>query len=140
MQSGQHSKLNQVDPTWYLIAEFLLNEITLNEDRTVELTTGSPFQTVQDLGISQEYIKRIERTITEMAKGARDSFDPTMADLPVHIRVYCNKKTVDEVHHSGDQMNGGWGYYVIERGRNLPDVPSQESYRVLELYIYKEGM
>lgn len=140
MQTGNHNhENNNDDPTWHFIAEFSLDEVTFDEFMATELTAGSLFQAMRDRGIPPECIERIKGTIVETVRGARGSFYHSLPGLPVRVCLFSNKRKTDKGHRSGDQMNGGWGYYLIERGKDFLNVPWQECPRVVELYLYKEG-
>lgn len=132
-------EVNRDDPTWHFIADFSLNEVTFAEFMATELTTGSLFQAMREQNIPVECIERIKGTISEIVKGVRSSFRHRLPDLPVRFCLFSNKTAKARVRDSGDQMNGGWGYYVIERGRDFLNATCQECPRVVELYIYEEG-
>ena len=134
-----HPRNNEDNPEWYFIAEFLLDEDNFGEFLGTELPAFSLFQAMLDRGIPSQSVKRIKGAIAETCRGVRGSFNHTLPDLPVRIYVFSNKKTVDRPHHSGDQMNGGWGFYMIERGGDFHSPACQEHLRVMELYLFKEG-
>ena len=139
MQTGNdNKKIVYDDPTWHLIAEYSLGEVPVAEGVAAEFTVGSIFQTMRELGLPTERFKRIVETITETAVGMRGHFSLGSPDLPVHICLFCQRKTIEDILHSGDQKKGGWGYYVIERGIDLPSTSCREYDRLIELYLYKE--
>lgn len=136
---NSNPEVDHDDPTWQLIAEFSLNEGILAEFLATELTVGSIFHAMRDQRIPVDCIKRIKGTIAETVKGARSSFPRRLPDSHVRISVFSNKKAKARVHHSGDQIIGGWGYYVIEKGRDLLNATCQDCPREVELFIYEEG-
>jgi hypothetical protein len=140
MQTGNHHpRFNNDDPTWNLVAEYFLNKVNVDEDIAAELTTGSLFHTMHELGLPPECLKKIEGTITEISRGAKSHLNHERLNLPVHIRLFCHRMPQEGLPHSGKQKNGGWGYYLIERGVDLPSVLCDKYHRAVELYLYKEG-
>ena len=127
------------DPAWFFIADFSLGEAASEEEIFAELTAGSLFHTIRELGLSSEDTRRIAGSITASIRGASDLSDHCSSNLSVRICLFCNRSGMDSVYQPGDQIKGGWGYYVIERGRDLLNIPRKESCRELELYLYKEG-
>ena len=129
----------QNNPTWHFIAEFLLDEVNLDEFLASELTAGPLYQAMQERNVPVECIVRIKRTIAETIKGVTSSFNHSLSDLPVRISLFSNIKGTEYARYPGDQLHGAWGYYLIEKGRNFVDAPFRKSPRVVELYLYKEG-
>jgi hypothetical protein len=127
------------DPTWSSIAEFSPGDDFTDEDGSTVLMVGPLFQTIRRLGLPPEYLKRIEGTVSETTRGARSQSHPCSQDLPVRIRLFCSKKTLGRLYHSGGQVKGGWGYYVIERSRDLPNASCRDLCRVVEVYLFREG-
>jgi hypothetical protein len=72
---------------------------------------------------------------------------------PICIRLFCKRgavvskhfdakqslETAEKVHDSEIKMNGGWGYFLIKRGKDFSTASSMECHPVIELYLYKEG-
>jgi hypothetical protein len=129
--ANDHQKIMNDPMDWYLIAEG-----SIDKDLEIEIMPGSPFQILRKLGLPPEYIKRVERTIIQTAQGAADDFHFGSLNAPVEIHLFCHKRMVDRLGYSEEQVNGGWGYYDIERG----NTSSEESHRVIEIYLYKEGL
>lgn len=127
------------DPTWYPIAELSLDEVVLNQEKIVEFTAEPLIQTIRELSLPVEYIKRIEGTITEAIRGVNSSLNYCEQGPSVCIYLYFKKKLMDSVQQTGDQMNGGWGYYLIERNRDLLNGCCEQLCRVVEVYLYNEG-
>ena len=123
------------EPNWHIIADFALNEMIFEE-----LAAGSLFQAMQDLAIPPDCIERVMQTMTGIVRrvsGAKSS--PGLACPPIRFRLFYKKNTADRVTPLGEQRRGGWGYYVIERGSDSSPIPGQESGRIVELYVYREG-
>ena len=135
----ENDKLIFEDPTWSSVAEFSPGDNFKDEEEAAVLMVSPLFQTIRRLGLPPEYLKRIEGTVSETTRGARRQSHPCLQDLPVRIRLFCNNKTLDRLYHSGGQVNGGWGYYVIERSRDLPNASCRDLCRVVEIYLYREG-
>ena len=121
------------------MGDFSLGEATSDEVMTAELTAGMLFQAIRELGLPPEHIERIAGTITAIVREGDSRFNHCSPGLPARICLFCNRKGMDSVHQPGDQMKGGWGYYVIEQGRDFLHIPWQEPCRELELYLYREG-
>jgi len=157
-KDNQNSRPN--DPVWHLLAEYPLSEFILDQDTGDEPTAGLLFQTMRELGIPPEYLENIEMTLTGFAKEAMAHFNQDRLDSPVYIRVFCQKKTIAEVNsvrtsshlnaeptteptqinrHSDTKMNGGWGYFLIERGGVFTPGSSVSTYNLIDLHLYKEG-
>ena len=132
-------KLIFEDSTWSSVAEFSPGDNFKDEEEAAVLMVSPLFQTIRRLGLPPEYLKRIEGTVSETASGARRQSHPCLQDLPIRIRLFCTNKTLDRLYHSGGQVNGGWGYYVIERSRDLPNASCRDLCRVVEIYLYREG-
>jgi len=154
----KHGRSN--DPVWQFLAEYPLSEFLSDHDKGGEPTAGLLFQTMRELGIPLEYLENIDMTLTGFAKEALLHFKQGSLELPGRIRVFCQKRMIDDafsakasglyhaeqamehaqmIHPSNTKMNEGWGYYVIERGRDFASNHCKESCRVIELYVYKEG-
>jgi len=148
------------DPEWYFLAEFTLSELMVDVDQRGEPTVGLIHQTIRGLGITPECLDNIERALTRFAKKAMADLDRGRSELPVYIRSFCQKKTVEDVnlpksssqfteqqrvdpikiiHHSEGDLNGGWGYFLVERRGGLAPNSTGSTYSLVDLYLYKEG-
>jgi hypothetical protein len=153
-------KSRSEDPAWYCLAEFSLSEFVSDQDRRGELTTKLLFQTVREVGLPPECVENIDMTLTGLANEAMAHFKQGSAELPGRIRVFCREKMTAEasspeasmschaepgmdhslaIPHPGTKMEGGWGYFLIERGGNLAAGFSASSWNLIDLYLYKEG-
>lgn len=97
------------------------------------LAAGSFCQTLRELGIPPEWVENIELTLTRFARQALAQFEPERLGMPERLRVFCQKKMLDE------KMNGGWGFFLLERTDGSPESPSASSQSCVDLYIYREG-
>jgi len=127
------------DPLWYLIAEYSLSDRILNEYMGAELTVGSLIQAIQVLCLSPETLNKIGGIIAWVARKVISDKNVGCSNLPASIHLFCERNIMNRTSHGEDPVNGGWGFYVIERGRDGPNPSSQERQRVVELYLYREG-
>lgn len=155
-----NQQLRSDDPVWYFLAEFSLSEFMSDRDRTGDLTARLLFQTVRELGIPPDCVENIEMTLTGFAKEALMHFRQGRIELPERIRLFCQKKMIANANsaktsmpydaepgmehapaipYPGAKTNGGWGYFLIERGGNLSAGSSVRSWNPIDLYLYKEG-
>lgn len=134
-----NQKFKYDESAWHLIAEYSLSDFRITEGAAGELTAGSFFQMIRELGLPPECIKRVEGTIKEATQGAKDDFYLGRPTLTVNICLFCQKDRMEAVLHSGNKKKEGWGYYVIERGGDLPGASRDRCPRAIELYLYHEG-
>jgi hypothetical protein len=148
------------DPLWCFLAEYSLSEFVADEDTEDELTAGLLSHATQDIGMPLELIQSIERTLIGFAKEAMAHFNQDSLDSPVYIRLFCQKKPIEDINsaktsshfnaesnaestqinrRSDTKMNGGWGYFLIERSGVSPAGSSMSTYHLVDLYLYKEG-
>jgi len=148
------------DLVWYLLGEYPLSEFLSDLDKGCELMDGSLLHTMRELGISLEYLENIGKTLRGFANEVLMHFIQGSSELSVHIRVFCQKKIIDNVnyaktsrlynaeesmehaqiiHPSSTKMNGGWGYFLIERGGNVSTGSCVSARNSVDLYLYKEG-
>jgi hypothetical protein len=158
--SNANKHRGSIDPAWQFIAEFPLNELLSDHDKGGELTAGLLFKMMLEMGIPLEYLEDIEMTLTGFAKEALVHFKRGGLELPERIRVFCQKKIIDNaysaktsrpydteqvlehaqfVYPTDTKINGGWGYFLIERGGNVSTGTSASSWNSVDLYLYKEG-
>ncbi len=148
------------DQGWVFLVEHSINDFTVANERGDDGTAGSLLPTVRDLGIPPECLKKMVRTLIEFAGQMIVPFNQGKAEYPLVIRLFCQKKLKDEtrsektsrhldtdhdkdhasfIHHPGSKMNGGWGYFLIERGGDVSASGSETSQKTVDLYLYKEG-
>lgn len=151
--TNQESRSNDLE--WYLLGEYSLSKFLSSHEKRGELTAALLSQTMRDLGIPQEYLENIDRALTGYAKEALEHFKQGGLELPGRIRVFCQKKMVaaansekisrlynseqaQNIHPPSTIMNGGWGYFIIERSADNAS-PSERFHPYIDLYLYKEG-
>jgi hypothetical protein len=131
------------DPVWVLLAELSLGAFLSDHDRREEPTAGFLFQTAQELVISPECMENMTRTLAGFAKEALTRYEQWRLEFPGRIRIFCQKKMIDDASsanaYSGAHTIGGWGYFMIERGEDLPPDPSATPHHDIDVYLYKEG-
>jgi hypothetical protein len=126
------------DPEWSLIAEYSLSDGIAYEDTGAELWSGSLIKTMRVLGLSPETLNKIRGTIAWAARKAIRENIACNPNSPASFRLFCERKIMNSASHAKDHVNGGWGFYVIERDRDDPNPSYQEGQRVVELYLYRE--
>ncbi len=152
-------RIRSGDPAWYFLVDLSLSEI-LADHRSDERTDGLWVQTVRDLGVPLECVDNIKRTLTGFARDAWGHFKQGRLEAPGRMRLFCQQKIIDDanstettrfihteqapeneqmIHHSSSKMNGGWGYFLIERGVNVSAGSPGGSWISVDLYLYKEG-
>jgi hypothetical protein len=150
--SNAKQNFSSDDPVWVLLAELSLRDFLSDHDRREEPAAGFLFQALRELGMSPECMEGIARTLAGFARELVRT-DQGRLEVPGRIRIFCQKKMIDDTnsakssrpYHTGQvkeqkqifpepgaNMIGGWGYFIIERGTDLP--PNS-----IDLYLYKEG-
>jgi len=145
------------DPVWHLLAEFSLQDFLSDHDRRAETAAGLLFQVLRELSVSPEFAENIARTLAGFTKEAVERDKQERQEFPGRIRIFRQKKILDDVNpaktsvpdrniqgekhtqsfpDSETKMIGGWGYFMIERGENLPSSATPQI--CVDLYIYKE--
>ena len=145
------------DLMWHLLAEFSLHDFLSDHDRRTETAAGSLFQLLQELGMSPEFVENIARTLAGFVKEVLERDKQERQESPGRIQIFCQKKILDDVNplktsatdrniqgkkhtqsfpDSETIMIGGWGYFMIERGENLPSSVTPQI--CVDLYLYKE--
>ncbi len=149
------------DSIWYILAEFSLSEFLSDRDQRDGLTGGLLRQSVQELGILPEWEKNLEMTLAGFAEEALHQCKQGGTELPGRVRLFCQKKIIGDMYsgsaaarpyhseqpiehgqillHSGARMSGGWGFFLVKRGRNPSTGSPAGSWNSIDLYLYKEG-
>ncbi len=122
---------------------------------------GLLFQTVRDLGMLPEGVENIDRTLIGVTKEALLYFKQGKTQLPEQIRIFCQKKIIDDANSTratsrphgieqgikhaqmvlepGTKLIKGWGYFLIERGADFQPDASVNPHNYVDLYLYREG-
>lgn len=136
--ANNHLEFNNNDPIWHLIAEYSLNEVAHNKDLEAVLTAGSLYQAIRELGVPADCLNKIEGSITGAIRKALSRFKSGSPNLPVHIRLFCQRKSIDGRRHLTNQTKGGWGYFLIDKGWDIPAATHEKPHCLAELYLYRE--
>lgn len=123
-----YQKSGSNDPRWDCLAEYALSGITPGEEAGDALTAGPLFQPVQDLGIPSESLTRIEKALIEFVKQKSNHFEQDK--IPIVIRLFYGKKTI---------KFGSWGFFIIDRSRELSTSSTADSPNFIDLFLYQEG-
>ena len=156
--ANQRNKAN--DPEWQFLAEFPLNELLSDREKGFDRTVELMLQTMRESGMLLDCHGYINLTLKEFIKKAQAHIEQGSFGWSGRMRLFCQKKLFEDANSAknsrlsiaepaseyrqgddllGAKMDGGWGYYVIERGRDPARAPGEEACRVTELYFYKEG-
>jgi hypothetical protein len=65
--------------------------------------------------------------------------DANSAKTPRPYHTQQVKKQKQIFYDSGANTIGGWGYFMIERGEDLPPDSSAIPHDYIDLYLYREG-
>ncbi len=149
---------NSTDATaWYLLAEFSLKEFLSDRSRSDGLMAGFPSLPHQELDTLPEWLITLDAMLTRFAQEVWGQFEQGG-----RVRVFCQKKIIGDtcferpasqldpagqrmerpqaILATGRKMNGGWGYYAIEKGRDSTDAACKESCPIIEIYVYRESI
>jgi len=158
-KSSAKHKSKSTDTLWYFLVEYSLSEFTL-DDFGDKLKNGLLFQTIQDLGVPPECLKKIEMTLTGFVNQSTFHSDQGKSIFPIVIRLFVREKmlrlensaktaeapqekpTIEGaqiISPPGTQRIGGWGFFIIEKARDLPAVPAAVSPNFIDLYLYQEA-
>ena len=160
-RSNTNHKFEYDNPVWVLLAELSSGDFLSNHERRGRSTAGFLFQPLCELGMSAGTIENISRALADFARKAFVLPNPGRLESPGRIRVFCQKKIIADgklVHitsrsfraeksmehaqiilDSDMKINGGWGYFVIERGWDVSTESSKSLWNSVDLYLYKEG-
>jgi hypothetical protein len=148
------------DPAWVLLAKSLISDFSPEHDWRDGSTSGDLFQMLRELGMSAECMENIAGTLAGSAKEALARTKQGRQEFAGRVRIFCQRKILDDanstknstpVHTEADKEQkqifadsganaiGGWGYFIIERGEDLPPDSSAISHNSIDLYLYKEG-
>jgi hypothetical protein len=126
---------------WVLITQCLLREESLDVESGANTIAGSLFQVVRALGLAPESLENLAETITGIIRTASGhSMHGGRPDWPIHIQLFCQRMLLEGLPHDEKQRLGGWGYYTIERGVDSVASICDTNHRIVEFYIYREGI
>jgi hypothetical protein len=146
------------DPIWVLLAEFPVRDFL--SDQSEGAVAGFIFQSLRELSMSTVWKDDIAKTLAKFADEALTCTKEGSLEFAGRIRIFCQKKINDDAKsakpskpyqteqgkkqkqtfpNAGANTIGGWGYFVIERGADLPPDSSAVPQNEIDLYLYKEG-
>jgi hypothetical protein len=158
--SNAKENFSSDDPVWVLLAELLFSDFLSDHDRKDGLMARLMFQTIQEFGMPPECIENITRTLAGFVQEALVHQKRERLEFPGRIRIFCQKKMIEDANaasasgsdhiEQGKKQKqifpdceaskiGGWGYFMIERGEDLPPYSSGIPRSSIDLYLYKEG-
>lgn len=121
------------DPIWHLLGEYSLRESLPDFENNDKGAAGILSEMVRESAIPIEGVENIEMTLRNLAREALVHFKQGSLELPGRIRIFCQKKMIEE------KMRGGWGYFVIERSRDYSTEAWAEYHHFIDIYFYEEG-
>ena len=156
-----HPYCSPDDSEWYLLTEWPLSEFLSDLDQKDVLSTRLLFQAVRRLVMPSGCVEKIEMTLAEFAKEDWGRRKPGERGGLGQVRVFCQRKIIDaersgyaslQPHSAGQateqapmlfnlekKLNGGWGFFLIERGGiHSPGFAARMGDSV-DVYLYKEG-
>lgn len=128
---------------WHLLAEFSLEEFLSERGRSEGLLAGS-------LSLSHYELEPLSVWLASwewmLAKCAKEMWG--QSEQGGRVFVFCQRKVIDDGclerapggPDHGKRMNGGWGYYAIEKGRDSTGAAGQASCHIIEIYLYRESI
>ncbi len=145
------------DLPWYLLAELSLDEFLPGDDRNDETMFGTLAHALQPSGVPLESINTIAQTLSESrVKDAQGHIQSggewfrifihhklrNEGCLRENVQLYPAARTVEQIQKlsiSNQNMNGGWGFFLIETTARNPSDSSPLTWHSVDLYLYKEG-
>ena len=149
-----------INPEWDFLAEYPLNELLVDLDLRDTAEAGILFQAFLSLGIQSELLDIIERKLIGFVAEGPAQLNQRRFEAPTFVRLFFQRQTVaglptlrassqggvkhttkssNIIDHPGPETNGGWGYFLVERGADSKPGASQGTKNWVDLYIYKEG-
>ena len=130
--SNTNRGLRSKDLTWYLLGEYPLSNILSGAEIDDRITAPILSQMGGTIENQNESIERNTIKLSSLAKEAMEKYTLGRVEAPGRIRIYCQKKMIEE------GVNGGWGYFVIERSSDTETNTGIKPGPYVDLYIYKE--
>jgi len=130
--SNANPESRSKDLGWFLLGEYSLSKLLPDLEKSEKITAGLLSQTVRELGIPVECVENIEMILRNLNREALARFKEGTVELPGRIRIFCQKKMIDE------EMKGGGGYFVIERSTASSTSGCTEPQHLIDLYFYEE--
>jgi anti-sigma regulatory factor (Ser/Thr protein kinase) len=146
---------NQIahDHAWQTLTEFTLSR----ESSSASLTTDRIVEAVQTLNWSDTPLERLKDALTEAIRNTMECSCRYSSEAPLLIRVLIPKdsETTRAVSQAGDEssqrqvseqtvqqvrrsISRGWGFFLIQKQEDTPQVSAGKSQDVTELFLYQE--
>ena len=158
--SNDNQNSNLTDPDWCFLGEYALKGLVVDGEIRGRSEDGMLRETIRGLGIGAELIDSIERKLIEFISGAMAQLNQLRFETPTTIRVFCQKKMEEDensmkslslikekqtlrfstnIHQPVPAVNGGWGYFLVERNGGFAPNSTVSTFNLVDLYLYKEG-
>ena len=126
------------DPTWVLMGAYTLQAHPADSDH-VDEPADVFLRALQGTCMPTQTQMRILTTIRSIATAADKPQGLQMPNPSVHIYLLRESRLQDGGGLSQEQVDGGWGYFVVERCRDVHKLADGCDNLEIELYIYQEG-
>lgn len=127
-QPGQNN-----EQTWVPMAEWILPCAPRCEPTLVEELLDQVEDRIAAAGISPRVGRRVRgiiiRAALTTAEKARDAGD----EVTIAIRLFIQSSAQTQ------DQNGGWGHFLIEHIRVIPEQPQSITGHNIDMYLYREG-
>jgi hypothetical protein len=128
-----HQILKTYGPEWSFLTEFPLSQFMQDRNGNEEPIDPFLFQAMRGLELTPDWIKNINMTLGRFANGELADIKQGKVEPSGSIRLFCQKKMINR------ELNGGWGYFLIERTGDSSASPSSSQSHFIDLYLYIEG-
>jgi hypothetical protein len=129
--SNANQEKSSIGSGWYLLGDYPLSLFMPGYEKGDRDAFRPLSQTIKEWGLPVECAQNLERILRNIIEEALPQFRSGKADLPGRIRVFIQMKMI------GQEMKGGWGYFVIERSKHAAYGDWIEP--LYDFYIYGEG-
>lgn len=123
-----------------LLLQFVLSDGSASEHQSVKRV----IEAVRELGLHPTEVERITKAVMEALQKATRPKSQVQHNVPVTIRVWISGADAKNRQHSrpdlepGDRQECcGWGFFLIQREEDHPQVSTGGSHHVVELYLYQ---
>lgn len=123
------------DTGWCLLLEYPLEQFIEDHISECSEEPGLLSQTIIELGVDLQLLKKIDRKLAELAQASMRRLDQGQCEVLTYIRLFCQKALKDDnsagsyrslkdgqaikntqaVDYTGAETNSGWGYFLVER-------------------------
>jgi hypothetical protein len=129
-------------PTWQLLLELFPPAGAADDHQPVEQVTNA----LWTLGLQPAEAERVGQAFVEALRQATQG-EKREDRSPASVRIWVLglSGTVDPYGSGPEDQSvrrrnrGGWGFFLLERQEDDPGTAPVKSYRVIELYLYRES-